>query len=89
MLSMVLDIGILVLEGRLPDRTSKRGYIEGPHCVLYPRTQAHRCDCSNYMVRSRIQSLFQFFHNVMDELAHTKHIYYVVSIFRFCREIRA
>lgn len=58
MLKMVLDAGILVLEGRIPDRTSKRGYVEGPHCVLYPHTQTHRCDFNNYMVRK----LFYCFH---------------------------
>lgn len=52
MLRMVLDISVLVLEGRLPECTSKRGYVEGPHCVLYPHIQVHRCDFNNYMVSS-------------------------------------
>lgn len=53
-LKMVLDIGIFVLEGRLPHRITKRGYIEGPHCVLQPprNQQAHRCDYANYVVRA-------------------------------------
>lgn len=51
MLRMILDAGILVLEGRLPERASKRGYVEGPHCVLYPHTkQTHRCDFNSYLV---------------------------------------
>lgn len=51
-LKTVLDAGILILEGRLPEPTSKRGYVEGPHCVLYPQTQSHQCDLNRYMVRS-------------------------------------
>lgn len=48
----VLDAGILILEGRLPEPTSKRGYVEGPHCVLYPESRDHQCDLNRYMVRT-------------------------------------
>lgn len=66
MLKMVLDAGILILEGRLPDRTSKRGCVEGPHCVHYPnKQQTHLCDFNNYLVRTQSPciafSIFYFF----------------------------
>ncbi|XP_065220774.1 atos homolog protein A-like [Planococcus citri] len=49
LIKSVLDAGILILEGRLPEPTSKRGYVEGPHCVLHPESREHQCDLDRYM----------------------------------------
>lgn len=84
MLKMVLDAGILILEGRLPDRTSKRGCVEGPHCVLYPnKQQTHLCDFNNYLVRTLLPcvafSIFFSFLNVHCSCSSSRSISVMIS----------
>lgn len=42
-IELFIDIGMLIVEGRIPDLSPKRR-IEGPHCPTLDTTYDHRCD---------------------------------------------
>ncbi|XP_067653536.1 atos homolog protein A-like [Haliotis asinina] len=41
-LDLLMELGLMVLEARIPDPSAK-GRVEGPHCPLSRRAQAHAC----------------------------------------------
>lgn len=46
-----VELGTLIVEGRLPAEGTDRGYKEGPHCTPPASHQnAHQCDPSDFLV---------------------------------------
>nr|XP_018896788.1 PREDICTED: protein FAM214A [Bemisia tabaci]XP_018896797.1 PREDICTED: protein FAM214A [Bemisia tabaci]XP_018896806.1 PREDICTED: protein FAM214A [Bemisia tabaci]XP_018896815.1 PREDICTED: protein FAM214A [Bemisia tabaci]XP_018896826.1 PREDICTED: protein FAM214A [Bemisia tabaci] len=60
-LSLVVDLGTLIVEGRTRQRNAKGGFLEGPHCpnIGFPTPSNHVCDINNeqcaWIQRLRLQ----------------------------------